>query len=229
MQYGNPPKLIAEMPLPFKEYMHYMYLPIRMPDAKHEFDIRVPERLHFAMPLIMRVLVEEQERSWDHRWDYVYLTARRGWATPGNPLNRPGWHSDSFGKPDINYVWTDRFPTVFAEGDFGDIPDDHIESIKQFEAAIAEQRVDGSYWIDQRTYGDSVLMRLDSSVIHTAPEIPAPGGERSFLKVSFSDERWNLVGNSHNYLFDYDWPMFDRAPVRNDPAHANDDTVVANS
>jgi hypothetical protein len=75
------------------------------------------------------------------------------------------------------------------------------------------------------TYGDRVLMRLDSSVIHTAPEIPAPGDNRSFIKVSFSNERWNLSGNSHNYLFEYEWQLFDRAPIRNDPARANADAV----
>lgn len=68
------------------------------------------------------------------------------------------------------------------------------------------------------TYGDRVLMRLDSSVIHKASEIPAPGGNRSSIKVSFSNERWNLSGNSHTYLFDYKWQMFGRAPIRNDPA-----------
>ena len=74
-----------------------------------------------------------------------------------------------------------------------------------------------------RTYPDKTLMRLDPSVIHAAPEIPAPGGERSFFKVSFSNSRYNLRGNSRNYLLDYDWPMYDRAAVRNDPAHAGQD------
>lgn len=221
LKYGAPPTLIDTFELPFEEYMHYMYLPIRMPDAQHDFDVRVPRRLHFAMNLIVRALLEEQAHSWDHRWPYVYLTARRGFATPGNPLNRPGWHSDGFGTPDINYVWTDRFPTLFAEGTFADVSDDHVKSIAQFEEAIYGAGTD----VHLRTYGDNILMRLDSSVIHSAPEIPAPGGERSFLKVSFSNERYNLVGNSHNYLFDYDWEMFDRKAVRNDPARAGKDAA----
>jgi hypothetical protein len=32
-----------------------------------------------------------------------------------------------------------------------------------------------------------------------------------------------LKGNSHNYLFDYDWKMWDRDVLRNDPAYAGKD------
>ena len=216
--YGHPPEIVGLFELEFEEYMHYMYLPIRMPTGNGVWDVRVPPRLEFASEMIARAITIEEQRN--NRWDYVYLTARRGWATPGNPLNRPGWHSDAFGKPDINYVWTDRFPTMFAEGTFEQISDDHIRSTQQF-----EERISGNNDIRLVTYGDQVLMRLDSSVIHAAPEIPPPGGDRSFIKVSFSNERWNLAGNSHNYLFEYEWQMFDRAPIRNDPARANADAV----
>ena len=109
---------------------------------------------------------------------------------------------------------------MFAEGPFEQISDDHVRSTRQF-----EEQVSGNDAIHVVTYGDRVLMRLDSSVIHTAPEIPGPGGNRSFIKVSFSNERWNLAGNSHNYLFEYEWQMFDRAPIRSDPARANADAA----
>jgi hypothetical protein len=216
--YGHPPEVVGLFEPEFEEYMHYMYLPIRMPEGNGVWDVRVPRRLGFASEIIERAITIEEQRN--NRWDYVYLTARRGWATPGNPLNRPGWHSDAFGKSDINYVWTDRFPTVFAEGPFEQISDDHVRSTQQFEEQISSN--DDIHLV---TYGDRVLMRLDSSVIHTAPEIPAPGDNRSFIKVSFSNERWNLGGNSHNYLFEYEWQLFDRAPIRSDPARANADAV----
>ena len=217
--YGTAPEIVGLFEPDFHEYMHFMYLPIRMPKISNLQPVRMPKRLSFARDMVWEA-INREERVYGNQWDYVYLTARRGWATPGNPLNRPGWHSDSFGKPDINYVWTDRFPTVFAEGPFRDISDDHIVSIRQFEQQIAENPE-----IATTTYGDSLIMRLNSSVIHAAPEIPDPGGSRSFIKVSFSNERWNLVGNSHNHLFDYDWPLFERAPIRNDPARANADAV----
>lgn len=33
------------------------------------------------------------------------------------------------------------------------------------------------------------------------------------------NNRYNLAGNSHNYLFDYKWDMHPRAKTRNDPAY----------
>ncbi|AXC36304.1 hypothetical protein SEA_FORK_78 [Microbacterium phage Fork] len=215
MKYGNAPELHGIWDLEFEQYMHYMYLPIAIPDDP-QFDFTLPPELEFARELIEHAWNTEINEH-DNLWTHVYVTARRGFATPGNPLNRPGWHSDGFGTPDINYVWTDRYPTLFAIGDFGEISDDHLESTRQF-----EERAAGLY---QSTHADKTLMRLDPSVIHTAPPIPAPGGERSFFKVSFSNTRYNLKGNAHNYMLNYDWPMYDRATVRNDPSRAQDDTV----
>jgi hypothetical protein len=51
--------------------------------------------------------------------------------------------------------------------------------------------------------------------VHCAPVIPAPGGERRFLKVSFSTDRYNLRGNAHNHSIPYDWPMHNRQAARN--------------
>ncbi|AXC36186.1 hypothetical protein SEA_LYELL_82 [Microbacterium phage Lyell] len=217
MKYGNAPELHGIWDLEFEQYMHYMYLPVEIPeDSRHWFTL--PPELEFARELVGYAWASEVKRG--NLWSHVYVTARRGFATPGNPLNRPGWHSDGFGTPDINYVWTDRYPTHFAIGDFGEVSEDHVESTAQFEGAVAF-----SDDIRIRTYPDKTLMRLDPSVIHTAPPIPAPGGERSFFKVSFSNTRYNLKGNAHNYMLKYDWPMYDRAAVRNDPSRAQDDTV----
>lgn len=206
-QYGGSPIVCGKFQLPFVEYMHYLYLPIWMPGS---VDWALPPRLEFVRPLL------EVISDWeiDER-KYVYLTARRGFASPGNPLNRPGWHSDGFGSDDVNYIWSDRFPTLFAEQKFHDISDDHVRSAEQFEEQVSPASI--------VTYENGVLLRLDPSIIHAAPEIPAPGGERSFIKISLSDQQYNLLGNSHNYLLDYDWPMFSRDEIRNDPAYAGGD------
>jgi len=189
------------------------YLQVRMPG---DGSVRLPPRLEFARRTVTVAI-----------WDYimcggafedchVYLTVRRGWASPGNPLNRPGWHTDGFGGTDINYVCADRYPTLFAEQTFTDISEDHQLSVDQFTDQLDPERI--------VTYPDRTLLRLDPSVVHSVPEIPAPGGTRSFLKVSFSPDRYDLAGNAHNYLFDYDWPMHSRVLVRNDPSRANADS-----
>jgi len=217
MEYGKAPGQHGIWDLNFEEYMHYMYLPIHIPERPNRIDW--PKNLGFAADLIEHVIHHEWEIR-RNRTSHIYVTARRGYATPGNPLNRPGWHSDGFGTDDINYVWTDRFPTLFAIGDFGNISTDHVESSEQF-----THRAEHWKPMTLQTYQDKELLRLDPSVIHTAPPIPAPGGERSFFKISFSNQRYNLKGNAHNHLLDYEWPMYDRQTVRNDPHRAQDDTV----
>lgn len=212
--YGAPPLTLGIYDLDFEEYMHYMYLPVLIPEGPSH--LAIPDRLGFARTLIEDIVYTEIGKLRNPP-THVYVTARRGFATPGNPLNRPGWHSDGFGTTDINYVWTDRFPTWFAVQEFTGISENHLESARQFADQVDPEKI--------RTYPDRTLMRLDPSVIHAAPDIPAPGGERSFLKVSFSNSRYNLRGNSHNYLLDYDWPLFDRQAARNDPAHAGKDGV----
>lgn len=212
--YGAKPEVFGVFDLDFYEYMHYLYLPVLM-DDDGGLQVDVPKRLAFAEPVLVAAQLEEQRRG--NVWNYAYVTARRGFATPGNPLNRPGWHADGFGTEDVNYVWTDRFPTLFAEQSFTGISDGHNASMTQF----ADQIEVGAI----RTYADRTLLRLDQQVIHAAPEIPAPGGERSFFKVSFSNERYALRGNSHNNLLDYDWPMLSRTMERNDPSRGEADAV----
>lgn len=225
--YGEPPVSLGVFDLDFTEYMHYMYLPIQIRDERNNIRYSIPENLQFAERLIALAQFEEAARG--NRWDYMYVTARRGFATPGNPLNRPGWHTDGFGTEDINYVWTDRYPTWFALGDFGAISDDHVESAKQFEHLIEKwgrwdsQEPQDDKYIHLRRYEDGEFQRLDDRVVHAAPEIPAPGGERSFFKVSFSNEKYNLLGNSHNHGIPYTWEMFGRDTVRNNPAKAGAD------
>jgi len=195
----------------WREYLHFLYLPVRMPGT----DVRLPERLAFLRPLV-DAAIRDAATSTGHLSDpYVYVTARRGFASPENPLNRPGAHCDDFGGTALNYIWTDRWPTRFAEFAFTDIPADHVRSVEEFERQWAGR--------SSVTYPVGSLLRLDPFVVHATPEVPPPGGIRSFVKVSVARERYNLDGNSHNYLFDYAWRMYSREELRNHPTHGNAD------
>ena len=134
---------------------------------------------------------------------YVYLTAKHGWAVPGNPLNREGWHTDGFGTDDINYVWTKGTPTVYAVHEFGPVSDDDTQSIKDFTAQV---RVTDTF--------PNALARIDRWVVHSAPSISEPE-LRSFLKVSISENKYDMLGNAHNYEFNYKWDMKTRRAARN--------------
>lgn len=212
--YGKPPVVCGYFPdVGLTEVMYYLYLPVFM-DGR----LRLPPPLRGLAPLLDRAWAAEHHARPD--WKYIYISARKGWATPDNPLNRPGWHCDGFGSPDMNYIWWSGPGTRFlVDPDHGVpdlISDDHIMSMHQFEG-----------WADEApekvvTYPAKHLYQIDRYVVHATPEL-TEGCMRQFVKISFSNERYNLYNNSHNYLFDYDWPMVDRELVRNDTSKAQGD------
>lgn len=214
--YGKPPEIVGPVDTAVDEFMTYVYLPVVIPGHG---GMRLPARVEPVRPIVEAACSAETERAGTLDGLHVYVTVKHGFATPDNPLNRPGWHCDGFGTDDINYVWWSRWGTRFALGDFGDVPDDHMTSLDVFERRVTSPDV------TIRSYDDFQLLRLDPYVVHATPNIPAPGGMRTFVKVSLSPHRYNLRGNAHNHLFDYQWPMFDRDTLRNDPAGAQLDYV----
>lgn len=215
--YSQAPKPLGNFSdLDLIEYQFVQYLPIFMPDSPN---VRIPKNLYQAKKLrdMIHVVVEDQGGidSLVREGKYVYITTRNGFATPGNPLNRPGWHCDGFGSDDTNYIWWNRWGTRFAAQPFHDINPGHVESMRQFEEQVDP---DGVY-----TPPDGWLYRLTPYVVHSTPEIPAPGGERQFVKISVSKHRYNLRGNTHNFLFAYNWKMWPRDVARNHPVYGETD------
>lgn len=255
-RYGDAPVDLGPLNLDvWDEFLHYLYLPVRLPrhDGPHVFDHGVltgamldgadwseeqeaialwafPPRLAFLEPVARRV-VDDARAAAPHLDDpYVYVTARRGYASPGNPLNRPGWHCDDFGGTDLNYIWSDTYPTRFLlSEDPLQISDDDEQSMVDMAAYAAAPDACKAFRCSCRQKLRVVngpaghLLRLDPHIIHDTPEIPAPGGMRSFFKISVSSHRYNLRGNSHNHLLNYDWPMYDRGWMRNQPQGGNRD------
>jgi hypothetical protein len=219
--YGHPPEVIgapgqyADISLP--EVMYYLYLPVFMasvPPSSNRNHMRLPPNVKCLAPLIYAAVCHEQLES--RRWAYVYLSARKGWATPDNPLNRPGWHCDGFGSDDRNYVWWKGTGTRFAIQDFNSIAsEDDVFSLAQFETQVKPSHV--------RTYAVGSLIGMDPGVVHATPLLKMPGEMRQYVKISFSNERYNLYNNSHNYLFDYEWKMVDRDLIRNNTHKAQKD------
>jgi hypothetical protein len=251
--YGEAPVSLGKPDLGrWEEFMHFLYLPVRIPERDpglrrlpHDVRdpqgrwLRVPERLWWLFAETLHTVMEDAAAHSPHLSDpYVYVTARRGHASPGNPLNRPGWHCDDFGGTDLNYIWSDRWPTRFLTAEPGviDLSPDDAESMVQMEdlARHAQARMDDYVRASQFNgntpkpvlqigHGpNGQLLRLSPYVVHDTPLIPDPGGMRSFFKISVSSHRYNLVGNSRNYLLDYDWPMHDRAAIRNKPGGNGD-------
>lgn len=206
--YGEAPVSMGVRPAACSEFMFYLYLPIKLAGAA-SINGCVEPRLQCFDSLIGAACcdyvgfrgLDEFVRS------YVYVTAKHGWNCPASLQNRPGWHSDGFMTDDINYIWSDRTPTEFNTSPFKLTMDDEI--------SMEEMRVQAEHR-HNFAHEPMTLLRLNQYCIHRAAE-PMNVELRTFLKVSFSRDKYDLVGNSHNHLLDYDWPKRGRALTRNVP------------
>lgn len=183
------------------EMCFVQYLPVRIPMQKSS--IAIPRNLEAYTGIVQSALMRETLRG--NRWSYVYLTVKRMYGV----CNREGWHCDGFGTDDVNYIWFDSHPTEFYTGPKITLPHSHRNSmLKMSELLYGTNKID--------TMPVNCLIRLDQSVIHRVNSSPF-SGLRTFVKVSLSDSKYNLKGNAHNHLLDYDWDMVDREVSRNHP------------
>jgi hypothetical protein len=228
VSYGKPPTEVGKIDVHCDEFMSWLYCPVWMPDQQHW---AFPPNLRWARTIVDRAALHWLDTIDSLLDTYVYLTAKHGYATPDNPLNRPGWHCDGFGTEDINYVWWEGAGSQFMVGDLGlEVSSDHVESMRQFDFRAVLWLAGTHYGrmpteepnLAIRSYPERTLLRLDPFVVHSTPELEH-GQMRTFVKVSFSKHRYNLLGNSHNFGFDYDWKMWPREVLRNDPTYGETD------
>lgn len=197
------PQYMGYFKLDCHELVYHVYMPVKMDDM---FGIRIPKHLNCYWPLIKAVV--EQTNVHDK---YVYLTVKRTYLEAGDDANRPGWHIDGYGSNDLNFIWSDNVPTEFCEGAF-ELSADHAESLVQM-----KQQVDLGV---VKTYFNNALLRLDNTIVHRVG-VCKQDCIRTFVKISVSSQRYNLIGNAHNHLFDYEWDMVARQPTRNCPIAKN--------
>ena len=206
MRYGQLPVVVGDMEIPQSEMFFYQYLPIKF---SSDISIRVEPRLDKFNDLIGMALCDFVANYGLQRFtdSFVYLTVKNLFVQNGKNYNREGWHSDGFMTDDINYVWSDSFPTEFVSGEF-DVVQDDKQSLLEFDKIGGSNKV--------ITYPNNSLIRMDQFVIHRCGEI-TESKVRQFAKISISKDIYDLVGNSHNYLFDYNWEMRPRGNDRNIP------------
>jgi hypothetical protein len=215
--YGKPPKDLGFVDLSPKEMMFWLYLPVKIPNSSK---LSVPPNLLQFHPIISLSCINAV-RNYGHDYlddKYVYISAKVMHISPGNPGNRPGWHSDGFLSEDLNYIWADCSPTYFWEPRHAIcLPEDHIESIKVMED-VCESTPEFI-----KTYPDKHLLRLDQTVLHRVGDVRKPM-VRSFVKISISKDKYDLVGNSINHDLNLNWKYYERSQIRNHPHKAGGDT-----
>jgi len=202
MTHNVHPRALGRLQVQCSEMLFYTYLPFSLVGS---VEIVLPKRLRCFQQIISYAIDDfTTDKFRDH---YAYLTAKSLYVTPDYIGGREGWHIDGFSTEDKNYIWSDRLETEFCVQDF-DLSDDCDLSMQQMTEQARVGRI--------RTYGEGVMLALDDRHVHRCPNAPAVM-RRTFAKVSFSKDRYDLAGNSRNYGLDYDWPMFERGETRNHP------------
>lgn len=198
--YGDLPKDLGRhyIDVSAEEMCFVQYMPISLSSS---YNLRFSPNLIWTVPLVLSAI-----KSLDTWFDkYIYLTVHRF-----HGMGRRGWHSDGFGTDDINFIWYDKLPTEFCYQEFK-LSHDHTDSLEQ----MRQQANPYNVW----TFPNFHLLRMDQSSIHRPSEVIASYENplRTFVKISVSDSQYNLKGNAHNYLLDYNWNMKDRGSDRNHP------------
>lgn len=207
MKYGEYPKTLLTHEVKCNEMMFYQYMPIKL---SGQSSITMEERLQCFENLIGASCCDFIGMDGLDKFieSNVYLTVKHAYQQAGCSYNREGWHSDGFMTDDINYIWSDRFPTVFNLTPF------NLTQCHEISLVEMNDQAKDLYNIH---YSDCELLRLNQYNIHKVGEI-TEGEFRTFFKLSFSKDKYNLIGNTHNYMLDYEWEMKPREISRNHPS-----------
>ena len=160
---------------------------------------------------------------------YAYFTGDQKPVVPGAAQRRVGWHGDAFISPettrldagpvlvDNTYVVSDELPTLFLPGPFSlrGLDASDIRAVLRRFDELAEGR-------EPVRFAPFTLVRMTPFDIHT-PDVNDSDRtiHRTFVKIQFSRDRLNMLGNSLNQvedeagrpLFSYDaWTWVPRDP-----------------
>lgn len=197
--------------------LRFLDLPIYMPNQGW----RIPPQLEQFKEIIEKAVACERCLNPNFEADhYVYITVDQGVVLPHTSQRRAGWHGDSYRKIDSRkkeliipvdhlYVVANSCPTLFVPGPFpfDEVdPEDVDQVLKHFSDLANDQEI--------IKYPDYTILRMDPYCVHDAGINESDDSlHRTFIKISISQSKYCKLGNAHNQLFIYDWPMLPRHNV----------------
>lgn len=198
--------------------MRVLDMPIYMPGQGWA----IPKALEQFREVIQKAVDNERSINPDIENDYIYITIDQKPIEPNKTQRRYGFHGDAFITSantdmedeiitDNTYVISDGLSSEFSAGPFdlnGIEPEDDEAVLKRFQET-AER-------IGSVVYPPYTLLKLTPYDIHT-PSINKTDQtmNRTFVKIAFSRERYNMLGNTMNPLLNYDnWTWVPRDPTK---------------
>jgi hypothetical protein len=205
------PEEIAILANPQPGVPRTLDLPIKFPGS----DYRIPRALRPYASIIKRAADFEAAINGKCLDEYYcYLTVDCGWVEPGILQREAPCHVDGFQgarwRPKVrgnhSYTVSNAVPTAYYVQPFDfDLLDDERHNFfweMNRQVALTNSQFE---WLP----GNGEMTLMDCYCVHRGT--PAPVRIfRTFVRISFEARIFDRLGNAHNPLFAYDWPMVKR-------------------
>ena len=189
------------------DYCNHSYMCI---STEGSSSYSVPNNLeHLVLDLISGIYAASPY-LYDNDYKYnCYLSIKHEYVQPGASGNREGWHIDGFKSDQLNFIWFNSIPTQVCLGNFI-ITNDHDISLEEMEKqALLKDKSITKLDINK-------LYELNQQCVHcVTPNDSSEAILRTFIKLTFSKEIFNLYGNAWNYKLPHIKPNKFRKDIRN--------------
>jgi hypothetical protein len=190
-------------------------MPIKLPDCD---EYRLPRALAQFAGAIQRIIDVEHTLNPHHADYHAYLTIDQRWVAPHTLHREAPCHVDGFQGArwhprchnNHSYTVSDVLPTAYY--------------VQPFHLRHLDERLHDFFWEMNAQVADTdesfrwqpaeaEITLMDCYCVHRGVENTSPTPVfRTWLRLSFEERRrvFDRLGNAHNPLFDYDWPMVER-------------------
>jgi hypothetical protein len=195
---------ISPEALSYRDEINISDMPIKFPGSEY----RIPIELQHLKDILLGCAVFEEKINPKLNNYYAYLTYQYSPIKQGEAQRGEGAHSDSVQGSNIQpktsiehgYLCFDCDPTIFYNQSF-DMEGVSVET--HWLNAIFETQKDPNKIV---SFSPGEIILSDAYCVHEASPSQS-AGMRGFLRLIYSVRKFDRQGNTHNHLFDYDWPM----------------------
>ncbi len=205
-----PPELIAALGDPALAMPRTLDLPVKFPGS----DYRLPGKLALVEPILRRAANLEALINPCIDEYYCYLTVDGGWVEVGLLQREAPCHVDGFQgarwipkvRGNHSYTVSNAVPTGYyvQPFDFDQLDEAKHNFFWEMNRQVAMTNSEFE-WCPE----DGEMTLMDCYCVHRGKPTSVRVW-RTFVRISFEVRIFDRLGNAHNPLFAYDWPMVKR-------------------
>lgn len=203
----KPTCVVANYDVSSLEFCNIVYMCIKQAGSS---EYQIPDNIKYLIEQLISDVYILSPNLYDDDWTkYCYITIKKIFIQPQSLGNREGWHIDGFKSDQENFIWSDCgvVPTEVSLGCF-ELTNDHNKSLTEmlgqscnnFNLQLESNRL---YMLDQECVHRPTVNKTNTSVL------------RTFIKVTYSKELFNCIGNAWNYKLPHIKPTKHRFEHRN--------------